>query len=104
MAGIFDLTGRRVMVTGGARGIGGAIVRAFARAGARVAIADADLPGAQALAGEIGDAAAAFAIDVRDRTSVEGAFAKIVAHFGGLDILAANAGVSTMQRDRKSTR
>ena len=98
MAGIFELSGRRVMVTGGARGIGGAIVRAFARVGARVAIADSDLPAAQALAGEIGQAAAALAIDVRDRASVESAFAKVVAHFGGLDILAANAGVSTMQR------
>src|SRR5579885_2491795 len=98
MAGIFDIAGRRALVTGGARGIGAAIVRAFVRAGGRVAIADADLPAAQALAGEIGEAAAAFAIDVRDRASVEGAFAKVVAHFGWLDILAANAGVSTMQR------
>jgi len=98
MSEIFDLQGRRAIVTGGARGIGAAIARAFARSGVRVAIADADLAAAQALANDIGDGAAAFAIDVRDRASTEKAFAAAIAHMGGLDILAANAGVSTMRR------
>ena len=47
MADIFDLNGRRAIVTGGARGIGAAIVRALARSGVRVAIADLDLAAAQ---------------------------------------------------------
>ena len=97
MVGVFELTGRRALVTGGARGIGAAIVRALARAGARVAIADADLPAAQAVAAEIGGGAAAFAIDVRERASTEFCFAEAIRHLGGLDILAANAGVSTMR-------
>jgi meso-butanediol dehydrogenase/(S,S)-butanediol dehydrogenase/diacetyl reductase len=95
MADVFDLHGRRAIVTGGARGIGAAIARAFARVGARVAIADLDLEAAQALAREIG--AAAFAIDVRQRESSEAAIGAAIEHLGGLDIMAANAGVSTMR-------
>jgi meso-butanediol dehydrogenase / (S,S)-butanediol dehydrogenase / diacetyl reductase len=98
MADIFDLSGRRALVTGGARGIGAAIVRALDRAGAQVAIADLDLAAAQGLADQIGGGAAAFAIDVRDRTSTEQAFHGAIAHLGALDIIAANAGVSTMRR------
>jgi len=98
MADAFDLKGRRAIVTGGARGIGAAIVRALARAGVRVAIADLDLAAAQALAGEIGGGGAAFEIDVRDRASTQRAFDKAVERLGELDILCANAGVSTMRR------
>jgi meso-butanediol dehydrogenase / (S,S)-butanediol dehydrogenase / diacetyl reductase len=97
MAEIFDLQGRRAFVTGGARGIGAAIVRALAGAGVSVAIADLDEDAAKALAAEIGGGAAAFAIDVRDRASQQRAFDKAIDHLGALDILAANAGVSTMQ-------
>jgi NAD(P)-dependent dehydrogenase (short-subunit alcohol dehydrogenase family) len=96
MADVFDLKGRRAIVTGGARGIGAAIVRALARAGVRVAIADLDLAAAQALADEVGGAA--FDIDVRDRASTQRAFDSALDRLGGLDILAANAGVSTMRR------
>jgi len=96
MADVFDLRGRRAIVTGGARGIGAAIVRALARAGVGVAIADLDLAAAQALADEVGGAA--FDIDVRDRASTQRAFDSALDRLGGLDILAANAGVSTMRR------
>jgi meso-butanediol dehydrogenase/(S,S)-butanediol dehydrogenase/diacetyl reductase len=98
MADVFDLKGRTALVTGGARGIGAAIVRALARSGVRVAIADLDLEAADSLAKEISGGAAAFEIDVRNRTSIERAFEGAVAHLGALDILAANAGVSTMRR------
>jgi meso-butanediol dehydrogenase / (S,S)-butanediol dehydrogenase / diacetyl reductase len=98
MSNVFDLNGRRAIVTGGARGIGAAIVRALARSGVRVAIADLDLAAAQALARDVGGGAAGFEIDVRDRASTERAFAGAIASLGGLDILAANAGVSTMRR------
>jgi len=96
MADVFDLRGRRALVTGSARGIGAAIVRALARAGARVALTDIDLAAAEKLAAEVGGAA--FQIDVRDRASTEKAFTAGIAHLGGLDILCANAGVSTMRR------
>src|SRR5277367_5537824 len=98
MSGKFDLQGRRAIVTGGARGIGAAIVRALAGAGVQVTIADLDLAAAVALAEAVGGGATAFEIDVRDRTSTQAAFDAAIAHLGGLDILAANAGVSTMRR------
>ncbi len=98
MAAKFDLQGRKAIVTGGARGIGAAIVRALAGAGVQVAIADLDLPAAQNLAQDIGGGVAAFEVDVRNRASQQRAFDAAIAHLGALDILAANAGVSTMRR------
>ena len=96
--GVFDLNGRRAIVTGAARGIGAAISRALARSGVHVAVADLDLPAAQALVKELGAGALAVAIDVRERASVEQAMTSAIEGLGGLDILAANAGVSTMRK------
>jgi NAD(P)-dependent dehydrogenase (short-subunit alcohol dehydrogenase family) len=95
---IFDLKGRRAVVTGGANGIGAAIVRALAQAGVRVAICDLDLAAARELANEVGGGAVAVEIDVRHRVSVEKALKAGIETLGGLDILVANAGVSTMRR------
>jgi meso-butanediol dehydrogenase/(S,S)-butanediol dehydrogenase/diacetyl reductase len=95
---VFSLDGRRAIVTGGARGIGAAIARALARSGVRVATADLDLPAAEALAKELGGAALAVGIDVRERASVEQAMTSAIESLGGLDILVANAGVSTMRK------
>jgi len=83
-------------VTGGATGIGLAIARALADAGARVAVADLDAAGAERAAREIGEGAFGVAIDVRKRDSVEPALAAIAEKLGGYQILCANAGVSTM--------
>lgn len=98
MAGVFDLSGRTAIVTGGATGIGAAIVRALARAGVRVAILDLDRDRAAALAGELDSKAVALAVDVRSRESVEAAMAEAFATLGKLDLLFANAGVSTMRK------
>jgi meso-butanediol dehydrogenase/(S,S)-butanediol dehydrogenase/diacetyl reductase len=89
-----DLAGRRAFVTGGAQGIGRAIAAALTQRGVSVAIGDLDVTAAKAAAAEIG--AVAVAIDVRDRKSVEAAFAQALDALGGCDILIANAGVSTM--------
>jgi NAD(P)-dependent dehydrogenase (short-subunit alcohol dehydrogenase family) len=83
-------------VTGGATGIGLAIARALADAGARVAVADLDAAGAERAAREIGRGAFGVPIDVRKRDSVEPALAAIAEKLGGYQILCANAGVSTM--------
>jgi len=81
------------LVTGAARGIGRAFCEAYAREGARVAIADIDLEMAQAAASEIGDAAIATHIDVRDAASIDAAIAEVVSRFGHIDILVNNAAV-----------
>ncbi len=96
--GMFELEGRRALVTGGAKGIGAAIVRALGEAGVRVAVADLDVAAARTLAEEIGGDALAVEIDVRHRVSVEKAINAGIDWLGGLDILVANAGVSTMRR------
>ena len=84
------------LVTGGARGIGEGIVRAYAQEGAKVVIADVDTGAAEALARELGPAASSVRLDVRDRAQIDAAVAHCVATFGGLDILVNNAGVFNM--------
>lgn len=96
-AAFHELSGKRVIVTGAATGIGRAIAAAMARQGSRVAICDIDENAAAAAASSIGGETIAVKIDVTQRQSVETAFAEIVGRLGGYDILIANAGVSTMQ-------
>ena len=94
-----DFAGRRALVTGGATGIGRAAAATLASRGARIAIADIDLEGARRTAAALGASigAAAVAIDVRERASVQRAFDEVLRALGGCDILVANAGVSTMR-------
>lgn len=95
--GSSEFEGKRALVTGAGGGIGRAAAAALARQGAKVAIADLDLAAARRTAAEIGSAAVAVQMDVRERASVERAFAETLAHLGGCEILVANAGVSTMR-------
>jgi NAD(P)-dependent dehydrogenase (short-subunit alcohol dehydrogenase family) len=95
-ASVFDLEGRRALVTGGGSGIGAAIARALAGTGARVAVADIAVEAADRVAGEL-SGGVAVEIDVRRRASVENAVRETVAALGGIDLLVANAGVSTMR-------
>ncbi|WP_027687107.1 SDR family NAD(P)-dependent oxidoreductase [Rhizobium leguminosarum] len=92
-----EFVGKSVVVTGGASGIGAAITRTFHAEGARVTILDLDGHRAAALADELGESAFFGSIDVRDRASVQAAMDAVIAERGGIDILCANAGVSTMQ-------
>ena len=91
-----ELSGKRAFVTGGAQGIGRAIAAALTRNGVKVVIADIDGVTAKRTAKESGGSSVE--IDVRERASVERAFAEALRHLGGCDICIANAGVSTMQR------
>lgn len=94
---LLDLSGKRAIVTGGASGIGRAIAEALASEGVRVVVADLNSEAALSAAKAIGRGASALAIDVAKRGSVETALADAVGRLGGLDILCANAGVSTMR-------
>jgi NAD(P)-dependent dehydrogenase (short-subunit alcohol dehydrogenase family) len=81
------LAGRTVAVTGGASGIGAAIVQLFAQAGARGAVLDVASPPAPP------DGWLALAADVRDANSLTEAFDAVGRELGSLDVLVAAAGV-----------
>jgi NAD(P)-dependent dehydrogenase (short-subunit alcohol dehydrogenase family) len=92
------LAGQIAAITGAAGAIGAATARAFAAAGAEVALLDIDEEAAQAAAKAIGRAALAVGCDVTDRASVQTAFAKVAETFGGVDIVVSNAGAAWQGR------
>ncbi|HVY57134.1 MAG TPA: bifunctional aldolase/short-chain dehydrogenase [Xanthobacteraceae bacterium] len=92
------LAGQIAAVTGAAGAIGAATARAFAAAGAEVALLDLDEAAAQNVATQIGGAARAVRCDVTDAASVRAAFDKVAETFGGLDILVSNAGAAWQGR------
>jgi NAD(P)-dependent dehydrogenase (short-subunit alcohol dehydrogenase family) len=89
----FDLSGRRVLVTGAAHGLGLAMASAFIGAGASVAMSDVDESALVEAAREVGGVTAAIALDTRVDESVEGAVAGAASELGGLDVLINNAAV-----------
>lgn len=93
-----ELTDKVAIVTGGAGGIGRAIVERFATEGARVAIVDADTEAGSALAHELGSAVSFVPTDVADPTQVDRAVSLTVEQFGGLHVLVNNAGISGSPR------
>ncbi len=88
------LARRRVLVTGGASGIGAATVARFVQESARVAVVDRDEAGCRALETRHADLAAAIVADVGDADAVARAFDEIDRRLGGLDVLINNAGIS----------
>jgi NAD(P)-dependent dehydrogenase (short-subunit alcohol dehydrogenase family) len=87
-----DLTGRRVLITGGARGIGAAAARRLHERGAHVALAGLEPELLERVAAECGGVPW-FECDVADRPQVEEAVEGAVERLGGLDAVIANAGV-----------
>lgn len=88
-----DLGDKVVLVTGGASGLGRAMVERFAQEGARLVVADLDGEGAQRAAEEVGGTSVI--MDVADPVSAERAVQTAVSHFGRLDILVNNAGIES---------
>ena len=90
----FELTGQTAVVTGAATGIGEAIARRLAKAGAAVAVADLNLEGATEVARSIGGDAFPMQIDISRSDSVNAAIARVLARSGQIDILVNNAGIA----------
>jgi len=88
-----SVAGRSVVVTGASRGIGKGIARVFAEAGARVAVLSRHREEAETAAAQIGGGAIGVSADVTDEASLSTAAGAIVAAFGGVDVLCANAGI-----------
>ncbi|MGN6474443.1 MAG: SDR family NAD(P)-dependent oxidoreductase [Mycobacteriales bacterium] len=89
-----ELAGKVAIITGAANGIGKATAETFVAEGAKVVIADRDEEAGAAVAGALGDAAHFVRTDVSDADSVDALVAAAVDHFGQLDTMVNNAGIS----------
>ncbi len=94
---LFDLHGKRALVTGAARGIGKKVAQAYLQAGADVAIADLNADVLENVADEIGPAGAGTVVpvccDVTQSDQVSEMLDRVTAELGGVDIAVCNAGI-----------
>ncbi|UCC73160.1 MAG: SDR family oxidoreductase [Gemmatimonadota bacterium] len=88
------LSGKRVLITGGASGIGAATAERFLAEGAKVAVLDRDQLGCERIKKHLPQLAGVIRADVSDAREVARAFAELDEILGGLDILINNAGIS----------
>ena len=91
---MFDLTGKRALVTGASGGLGGAIARALHAQGAIVCLSGTRHPALEDLAAQLATNVSVAPCDLADRASVEALVPAAEALMGGLDILVNNAGVT----------
>ena len=99
------LSGQTAVITGGAQGLGLAIAERFVAEGARVVLGDLNLEATQAAAERLGGGgvAAAMRCDVTRAVDVEALLAHAVEHFGALDVMVNNAGITRDATMRKMT-
>jgi NAD(P)-dependent dehydrogenase (short-subunit alcohol dehydrogenase family) len=88
------LEGKRVLITGGASGIGAATAARFLEEGSAVCVLDSDSKARERIQQELPDLAGTLDADVSDLKQVEAAFADAVRVMGGVDVLINNAGIS----------
>jgi 3-oxoacyl-[acyl-carrier protein] reductase len=90
------LAGKVALITGAARGLGAAMARRFAEAGATPIVTDLSEAACREVAEPLGGDA--YALDVTDSAAVNEVFAKVAANHGRLDVLVNNAGISGMEQ------
>jgi NAD(P)-dependent dehydrogenase (short-subunit alcohol dehydrogenase family) len=88
------LEAKRVLITGGASGIGAATAARFLDEGSVVCVLDRDAEARKKITQELPDLAGAIAADVSDLKQVQAAFAEAIRLMGGVDVLVNNAGIS----------
>jgi 2-dehydro-3-deoxy-L-rhamnonate dehydrogenase (NAD+) len=93
-AAMFSLAGRTAIVTGAATGIGQAIAIRLADAGATIAVADVNLPGAEKVAASLPNGSFSVDANVTEATSVARAVKQVIERTGQIDILVNNAGIA----------
>lgn len=99
MTDMFDVTNKVVMITGGSRGLGKAMSLEFARRGARVIVASRKIEACQNVVTQIREAggeALAVACHVGNWDSLEGVVEEVIGHYGRIDVLVNNAGMSPL--------
>ncbi len=95
----FDFTGKIMLVTGGAGGIGSALCRRFASGGARCVVVDIDAVRAMRVAADLpGAGHTGIGCDLMDRAQVERLFEVVAEDHGGLDVLVNNVGMTSAER------
>jgi NAD(P)-dependent dehydrogenase (short-subunit alcohol dehydrogenase family) len=98
-----DLSGKIIVLTGGADGIGRECALAYAREGASVAIFDRNIDAARSTAAELSPDALALDVDVADGAAVESAISSVLAHFGRIDAVHNNAGIASPSKPLHET-
>ena len=91
---MFDLNGRKALVTGASGGIGGEIARVLHGAGASVALSGTRVEPLEALAAELGERAHVLPCNLSDAAAVDALPKQAIAAMGGVDILVNNAGIT----------
>lgn len=91
---MFDLSGKTALVTGASGGLGGAIARALAAQGAKVALSGTRAEALEAVQKEIGAQHPVVPCNLSDEVAVDGLIGRAEEALGGLDILVSNAGVT----------
>jgi NAD(P)-dependent dehydrogenase (short-subunit alcohol dehydrogenase family) len=91
-----SVSGKVVLITGGARGIGAEVARQLYAKGAKLVLTDLDETALRDISSDFdGDRVLTLVADVRDLASMEDAVSRAVGQFGGVDVVIANAGIST---------
>lgn len=89
----FDFTGKTVLISGGAAGIGRAVATGIVQGGGRAVILDIDLDTAKKTCRQLGENACAYRMDLGDPASIRSTIAQVIRDFGRVHVVVNNAGM-----------